>query len=218
MAISLLIADDHTLVREGLRNFFELEGDLKIVGEAETGEEAVAQVEQLQPQVVIMDLSMPGEGGIAATEVITSKHPEVKVIALTMHDDVGYLLEAIKAGAMAFLLKDVNPKEIIGAIRIVAAGGAYLPPRLLQELFREVARLLSKKEDPKDGWDALSKRERQVLSLVAEGQTNPEIAENLFISPRTVKNHVSNILHKLDLPDRTQAALLAHKMGLIEND
>lgn len=145
MPISLLIADDHALVREGLRKFIELEPDLKMVGEAATGEEAIAQVAKLSPQVVIMDLSMPGKGGIAATEEITKLYPEVKVIALTMHDDLGYLMEAIRVGARAFLLKDINPKQIIGAIRIVAKGGAYLPPRLLNELMAEVAGILNRK-------------------------------------------------------------------------
>ncbi len=220
MPISLLIADDHALVREGLRKFVELESDLKIVGEAATGEEAMTLVAELSPQVVIMDLSMPGKGGIAATEEITQLYPEVKVIALTMHDDLGYLMEAIRVGARAFLLKDVNPKQIIGAIRIVAGGGAYLPPRFLNELLAEVAGLLNKKGVVENvgGWDSLSQRERQVLGLVAQGQTNPEIAEALFISPRTVKNHVSNILRKLEVPDRTQAALLAQRMGLLAQD
>jgi len=219
MPISLLIADDHALVREGLRKFVELEPDLKIVGEAATGEEAMTLVAELSPQVVIMDLSMPGKGGIAATEEITQLYPEVKVIALTMHDDLGYLMEAIRVGARAFLLKDVNPKQIIGAIRIVAGGGAYLP-RFLNELLAEVAGLLNKKGVVENvgGWDSLSQRERQVLGLVAQGQTNPEIAEALFISPRTVKNHVSNILRKLEVPDRTQAALLAQRMGLLAQD
>lgn len=220
MPISLVIADDHALVREGLRKFVELERDLKIVGEAATGEEAVELVEELKPQVVIMDLSMPGKGGIAATEEITQLFPEVKVIALTMHDDLGYLMEAIRVGARAFLLKDVDPKQIIGAIRIVAQGGAYLPPRLLNELLGEVSRLLNKKGvvAKEGGWESLTERELEVLALIAEGKTNPEIADLLFISPQTVKNHVSNILHKLGLPDRTQAAVLAHKMGLIQEN
>lgn len=220
MPISLVIADDHALVREGLRKFVELEPDLKIVGEAATGEEAVELVAQLLPKVVIMDLSMPGKGGIAATEEITELFPEVKVIALTMHDDLGYLMEAIRVGARAFLLKDVDPKQIIQAIRIVAQGGAYLPPRLLNELLAEVARILDKKGvvEKEGGWESLSERELQVLSLISSGKTNPEIADALFISPQTVKNHVSNILHKLGLPDRTQAALLAHKMGLFQKN
>ena len=216
MPITLIIADDHALVREGLRKFVELEKDLKIVGEASTAEEALELVAKEKPQIVVMDLSMPQMGGIAAIEEVTKSYPEVKVIALTMHEELGYLMEAIRAGVKSFLLKDLNPKQIIQAIRIVAEGGAYLPPRLLDDLLAEVSQLLNKKEEisRKDGLDSLTEREREILTLITRGKTNAEIAEDLIISPLTVKNHVSSILYKLGLSDRTQAAVYAQKMGI----
>ncbi len=219
MPISLLIADDHAIVREGLRKFIELEPDFKIVGEAATGEETVKLAAKVNPQIVIMDLSMPGEGGIAATAKLTRLLPKVKVLVLTMHEDVCYLLEAIRVGACGFLLKDQDPKQIVQAIRIVAQEGAYMSPRMLAELFVELSRLLNKQVvGRKEGWEMMTERERQILSMISDGKTNAEIAVALVISPLTVKNHVSNILHKLGLADRTQAALFAQKMHSSQKD
>jgi NarL family two-component system response regulator LiaR len=206
-AIRVLVVDDHAIVREGLRNFLSLLPDIELVGEAGGGEEALAAVARSRPQVVLMDLVMPGLDGIEATRRLHSEHPEVKVIALTSFSDDDKLYPAIKAGAVAYLLKDVGAQALAEAIRAAARGEVRLAPEVTRRLMSGIAG-----EQP--AAEPLTEREREVLACLGRGLSNKEIGGELFISEKTVKTHVSNLLEKLGLADRTQAALYAVKHGL----
>lgn len=210
--ITLLITDDHLIVRQGLRAFLETLPDLEIVGEAATGEEAIALVQEHAPDVALMDLLMPGIGGIEATRQLKQISPRTQIIILTSFHEDSQILPAIQAGALSYLLKDVKPVELIAAIRKAARGEVVLHPFVATRLMQA---LQTKPATTSDGVPTeLSKRELEVLKLIAEGITNAEIAERLFISEKTVKSHVSNILSKLHLADRTQAAVYAWRNGL----
>ncbi len=206
MTIRILIADDHSVVRQGLRMFFSLDPELEIVGEATNGLEAVNQVRKLKPDVVLMDIIMPKMDGIAATEIIRHETPEVEVVALTSVLEDAAVVGAIKAGAIGYLLKDTQADELCKAIKAAAAGQVQLSPQAAARLIREVRT----PENPQ----VLTERETDVLSLLANGKANKEIALQLHISETTVKTHVSNILTKLGVPSRTQAALYAVRVGL----
>ncbi len=206
MTIRILIADDHSVVRQGLRMFFSLDPELEIVGEAANGVEAVNQARKLKPDVVLMDIIMPQMDGIAATEIIRHELPEVEVIALTSVLEDAAVVGAIKAGAIGYLLKDTQADELCKAIKAAAAGQVQLSPQAAARLMHEVRT----PENPQ----ALTERETDVLSLLANGKANKEIAMQLHISETTVKTHVSNILTKLGVPSRTQAALYAVRIGL----
>jgi two-component system, NarL family, response regulator LiaR len=206
-AIRVLIVDDHAIVREGLRTFLGMLPDIQLAGEASGGEEALAAVARGKPQVVLMDLVMPGMDGIEATRRLHAEHPEVKVIALTSFSDDDKLYPVIKAGAVAYLLKDVGPRELAETIRAAARGEVRLAPEVTRRLMSGIAG-----EAP--AGEPLTERERQVLACLGRGLSNKEIAAELFISEKTVKTHVSNLLSKLHLADRTQAALYAVKHGL----
>jgi NarL family two-component system response regulator LiaR len=211
--ITLLITDDHLVVRQGLRAFLETQPDLEIVGEASSGEEAVALSREFAPDVALMDLLMPGIGGIKATRQIKQISPRTQVIILTSFHEDSQILPAIQAGALSYLLKDVKPAELIAAIRKAARGEVVLHPFVASRLMQT---LHAKPEADADGVRTeLSKRELEVLRLIAEGISNADIAERLFISEKTVKSHVSNILSKLHLADRTQAAVYAWRNGMI---
>jgi NarL family two-component system response regulator LiaR len=210
--ISVLIVDDHGIVREGLRTYLDLLDDVSVVGEAQNGIEAVDQVREHHPDVVLMDLVMPGMGGIEATRQITETRPSTKVIVLTSFTEDEMVFPAIKAGAAGYLLKDVSPSDLAAAIRAVHAGEARLHPTITQKLMNQ---LVSAQTDPTVGPDALTARELEVLSLIAQGLSNRQVAQALAISEKTVKTHVSNILGKLHLEDRTQAAIYAYKRGLM---
>lgn len=220
MAITVLIADDHPLLREGLVRILAMEPGIKVVGEAGNGPEAVAKVAELQPDVVLIDISMPGGGGLAATRVISEEYPDVGIIILTIHDDEQYLYELVRAGAKGYLVKDSEPQRVVDAIREVHDGGSYLPPDLMDKVLDEFRRLRdggagqTVRERPKVGADALTAREMEILQHIVEGRSNAQIAQLLFISEKTVKNHITNILRKLDLTDRTQAAVYALRHGL----
>ncbi len=219
--IRVLIADDHALLREGLRRILEMEPDLCVVAEAGDGETAVALATKHRPDVVLMDINMPGGGGLAATRTIHSTLPDVNVIVLTIHDDEEYIIELVNAGAKGYMLKDVDPARLIDAIRRVKGGEAFIPPDLMTKVFQQFHR---KDEGPSNvshpvqgqagAHDLLTERELEVLQLIVDGHTNKEIAQALFISEKTVKNHVTNLLRKLDLSDRTQAAVYAIRTGL----
>jgi two-component system, NarL family, response regulator LiaR len=206
MTIRILIADDHSVVRQGLHMFLSLDPELEIVGEATNGLEAVNQARKLKPDVVLMDLIMPQMDGIAATEIIRHEMPEVEVIALTSVLEDAAVVGAVKAGAIGYLLKDTQATELCKAIKSAAAGQVQLSPQAAARLMHEVRT----PENPQ----ALTDRETDVLSLLANGKANKEIALNLHISETTVKTHVSNILTKLGVPSRTQAALYAVRIGL----
>jgi len=207
--VTVLIADDHPVVRQGLRTFLDLHEGVSVVGEAATGAEAVAMVEELLPDVVLMDLVMPDLDGIEAARRIRDLSPTTKVIVLTSYAEDEKIFPAIKAGAAGYLLKDVEPDEIADGIRRVHSGEALLHPKIAARLMREVT------EEKEEG-DVLTARELEVLRALARGLSNKAIAEELIVSEKTVKTHVSNILAKLHLADRTQAALYAVRERLFE--
>jgi NarL family two-component system response regulator LiaR len=207
--IRVLIVDDHAIVREGLRNFLGLLPDLKLVGEAANGAEALAAVARSRPEVVLMDLVMPEMDGVEATRRLAAEHPKVKVIVLTSFSDDDKLYPAIKAGAVAYLLKDVGARELAEAIRAAARGEVRLAPEVTRRLMSGIAGGAEAAPE-----NELTDREREVLACLGRGLSNKEIGSELFISEKTVKTHVSNLLDKLGLADRTQAALYAVKHGL----
>lgn len=212
--IRVLIADDHAVVRQGLRTFLELQEDVEVVDDVADGAEAVAAVREHRPDVVLMDLVMPGVDGVEAIRRIAGEHSETRVIALTSFLDDDKVLPAVRAGAAGYLLKDVGPEDLVRAIRAVYRGEALLHPAVAARLMEEVAggRPRSGEDDPLTG------REREVLAQIARGLSNKRIARELGISEATVKIHVSNVLRKLGVADRTQAALFAVREGLVGPD
>jgi DNA-binding NarL/FixJ family response regulator len=207
MTIRVLIADDHTVVRQGLRMFLELDPQLEIVGEAKNGVEALELTREHRPDVVLMDLLMPEMDGVAATQAIRHEMPETEVIALTSVLEDRAILDAIRVGAISYLLKDTESDKLCEAIRAAAAGEVRLSPEVAARLIREVRA----PESP----ETLTDRETEVLRALARGLSNKEIAGRLVIAEATVKTHVSSILAKLNLPSRTRAALYALKIGLV---
>ncbi|MDX1413680.1 MAG: response regulator transcription factor [Candidatus Promineifilaceae bacterium] len=216
MKIRVLLVDDQALFREGLRTLLSVYPDLEIVGEAANGREALAQVRQQSPDVVLMDLRMPELDGVSATRRLRETKSPCRVIILTTFDDDEYLFDGLRAGAVGYLLKDVSSAKLVEAIRAAARGESFLQPAIAAKLVAEFARL-DQLPEPKAQplIDPLSTRELEILALVAEGASNKEIAAQLFIAEGTVKNHVTNILSKLGVRDRTQAALKARELGLI---
>jgi DNA-binding NarL/FixJ family response regulator len=218
MPVSVLVVDDHRLVREGLVRLLELEPSITVVGTASNGSKAVEKTLELQPDVVLMDLSMPGMDGAAATRaIVQSGKVKSKVIILTVHAEDSGVFEAIRAGASGYLLKDCDPAELVSAIERVHRGEYTLSPGVLKRtidasVVETAASETSASVD--EPVEELTRREREVLCLLADGLANSAIACRLFISERTVKNHVSSILRKLDVKDRTQAAIWAHRHGL----
>ncbi len=212
-SITVLLADDQALFREGLRTLLSVQPGIEVVGEAANGEEAIRSVEKLRPAVVLMDLQMPVLDGVAATRHIHSAQPECKVIVLTTFDDDEYVFEGLRAGAVGYLLKDVPSERLIEAIRLAARGESFLQPSVAYKVISEFARLTRKTD--RQLVEPLSNRELEILALVASGSSNKEIGAALFIAEGTVKNHLTNILGKLGARDRTQAALKARELGLI---
>jgi two-component system, NarL family, response regulator LiaR len=210
MAIRILIVDDHSVVRQGLQMFLGLDPELEVVGEAEDGAEAVRLAQQVKPDVVLMDLMMPVMDGVAATQKIRRELPDVEVIALTSVLEDASVVGAVRAGAIGYLLKDTRADELCRAIRAAAAGQVQLSPAAAARLMREVR--------APDNPEALTERETEVLRLIGRGKSNKEIATQLYIGETTVKSHVSNILMKLGVPSRTQAALFALRTGLVSLD
>jgi NarL family two-component system response regulator LiaR len=210
MPIRVLLADDHSVVRQGLRMFLSLDSDLEIVGEAANGSEAVQMAHALQPEVVLMDLLMPVMDGITAITHLRRDLPEIEIVALTSVLEDTAVMGAIRAGAIGYLLKDTEADELRKAIKAAAAGQVQLSPKVAARLMREV--------QVPDSPESLTERETDVLRLLAKGCSNRELAQNLSIGEKTVKTHVSNILSKLGVPSRTQAALYAVRIGLVSLD
>jgi len=207
--VTVLLADDHPVVRQGLRTFLDLQDDLAVIGEATTGAEAVAKAEELLPDIVLLDLVMPDLEGIEAARRIRDISPATKVIVLTSYADDEKIFPAIKAGAAGYLLKDIEPEELASGIRRVHQGEALLHPKVAARLMREVT-------GEKTEAELLTARELEVLGGLAKGLSNKAIAAELVVSEKTVKTHVSNILAKLHLADRTQAAVYALREHLVE--
>lgn len=213
--IKILLVDDHAVVRSGLRMLLEAQTDLLIVGEAETGLEALEQVKKTQPHVVLMDVQMPDMNGIEATRRIKTSHPHIAVLALTMYEDDQYFFEMLKSGASGYVPKRAAPDELITAVRTVSRGEVFLYPSLATRLVQNYLGEMQAGNQPEIS-AALTSREQEVLVLIAEGLSNSEIAERLVISAKTVDRHRENIMSKLNLHSRVDLVKYALRMGLIE--
>lgn len=222
----IAIVDDHELFREGLKRIFDLEDEFYVVAEGRTGLDAIRIANEHNPEIMILDINMPDLNGIEATKQLSLLSPDTRVLILSIHDDESYITHALEAGASGFLLKEVASTELISAVRSVAKDGAYLHPKVTTNVLKEYRRLLQMKgehagrnvenrtEDPV--YQLLSRREVEVLHLLADGRSNRDISDMLFISEKTVKNHVSSVLRKMDVNDRTQAVVDAIRRGWVE--
>lgn len=223
--IKVVLADDHQLFREGVKRIIDLESDMEVVAECSDGEEVAAVCRDLHPDVVLMDINMPNMNGVEATQCLRDACPKTRVIILSIHDDEAYVYETLRTGASGYLLKDMEAEDLIEAVRMVATGNAYIHPKVTGKLIDEFRRL-SEQEGAlagfrslktSEGWRGLlTRREMEVLKLMAEGRSNRAIGEHLFISEKTVKNHVSSVLQKMDVQDRTQAVVTAIKSGWVK--
>lgn len=231
LTTKIAIIDDHQLFREGVKRILEFERTFEVVAEGDDGSEALAIVEKYKPDVVIMDINMPHMNGVEATRTLVEKYPQTKVIILSIHDDENYVMHALQTGARGYLLKEMDADALIEAVRVVADGGSYLHPKVTHSLVREYRRLVETEEKENAGSGGttylhmievrrplhlLTRRECEVLQMLADGKSNRGIGEGLFISEKTVKNHVSNILQKMNVNDRTQAVVVAIKNGWVE--
>lgn len=210
--VNVMIVDDHSLIREGIRQLLEFDGSVKVVGEANDGEECLELIEKVCPDVLLLDINMPKKNGIEVLEEIKQKGLNVKVLILTVHNEVEYLVKAVDIGVDGYILKDSESSELKRAIQTVMDGNSYVQPSLVPALNN---RLINRDAD-KEKIESLTKREIEVLILIANGMFNKEIATKMNISERTVKNHISNIFKKIDVADRTQAAVFAIKNDLIK--
>lgn len=214
--IRLMIVDDQRLMRQGLRTLLELEGGFEIVGEVGDGQAALDAYAELQPDVVLMDIRMPGMDGVEATRRLHERWSNARVIILTTFDDDEYVFEALRVGALGYLLKDLSGQELANAVRTVADGGALIDPSVARRVVAEFARLTPPARSMNDGLpEPLTERELDVLRLLAEGLSNREIGHKLSLTEGTVKNYVTNVLQKIGARDRTQAALRGRELGLI---
>ncbi len=205
--IRVLVADDHALMRQGLKQLLELEEDIQVIGGAVDGQDVIDKVQDLEPDLVLLDINMPKINGIQALKQLKEMGLSTKVIMLTIHDQREYLLETVNLGADGYVLKDADSNSLVQAIRSVVSGTSYIHPTLATELVRAYKK--GPEDDQMTKKDNLTRREFEVLLLIADGNNNKEIAEKLFISEKTVKNHVSNIFKKIHVNDRTQAAIYA---------
>nr|WP_218036855.1 response regulator transcription factor [Bacillus thuringiensis] len=210
-----MLVDDHTVVLKGLAFFLSTQEDLELVGEANNGKEALVKVGETNPDVILMDLYMPEMDGVEATAYIKKEYPNVKVIVLTSFSDQAHVLPALRAGASGYILKDVEPDQLVEAIRSAYKGNIQLHPDIANALLSQTLPVEEKEEEPSIQVNVLTARENEVLQLLAKGMSNKEIASVLVITEKTVKAHVSSILSKLNLSDRTQAALYAVKNGIV---
>lgn len=219
----IIIIDDHQLFREGVKRILDFEDSFEVIAEGDDGAEVVELYEKHQPDVILMDINMPRMNGVDATEVLLNKYPDAKVIILSIHDDGSYVTHALKTGALGYMLKEMDADEIVEAIKVVSVGGSYLHPKVTHNLVEEFKRLSEREHkgafqqnDIRRPYHLLTKRESEVLQLLTDGQSNRTIGETLFISEKTVKNHVSSILQKMGVNDRTQAVVTAIKNGWVE--
>ena len=212
--IRILVVDDHAVLRDGIRALLGLHDDIEVVGEASEGKEAVGKAQELMPDVVIMDIAMPGMDGLEATRRIKKKHPKMKVLVLTQHDNKEYILSVIKAGASGYVPKRALGSELVSAIRAVQEGDSFLYPSAAAALIEDYLQQ-TKDEDP---YDQLTAREREIFKLIAEGHTSREIADMLFLSLRTVQGHRLKIMDKLNLHNRTELIKYAMRKGLVSLD
>jgi two-component system, NarL family, response regulator LiaR len=213
--ISVLLVDDHTMVREGVRAFLVTQSDIMVVGEAGSGEEAIKLAAQHVPDVILMDLIMPEMDGVEATRRVKQVSPRSQVVVLTSYHEDEHIFPALKAGALSYILKDIGAQELASAVRKAAVGEAVLHPRVAARVIKE---LQGKRADALNPFTELSERELEVLKLIADGMSNADMAAKLFLSEKTIKGHVSNILSKLQLVDRTQAAVYAWREGIVRRD
>ena len=211
--VNILIVDDHTLFRTGVRKMLEAEGDMRVVGEAATGREALEQARELLPDVILMDIRMPDLDGVKAARVLHREMPHVGIIFVTMFEDDEFVFQGLQAGGRGYILKDAGPDTMLRAIRAVAHGESLLGPTIAQKVIRQFSALPGKQTPLVDD---LTPRELEVLTLIAEGMGNKEIAQELVISEKTVKNHINNIFSKLHVSDRSQAMLYAIRQGLVD--
>jgi DNA-binding NarL/FixJ family response regulator len=209
--IRILIADDHPLFREGVALSLAREADINVVGQAGTGEEACELASELLPDVLLMDLAMPGIGGVAAARQVASNWPVIRVIMLTVSEDQDDLMAALRAGARGYVLKGVSARTLASAVRLVAGGDVYISPALASNILYEMT-----SKEPEDPFSTLTNREQEILMLVAQGMTNREIGEHLHLAEKTIKHYMTNVLQKLQVRSRVEAALLAQKRGLDE--
>lgn len=214
-AVTVLLVDDHRVVRQGVRAFLDAQPDIEVIGEASSGEEAVEVARERPPDVVLMDLIMPGMDGVEATRQVKQVSPRTQVIVLTSYHQDEHIFPAIRAGALSYLLKDVEPTALAEAVRQAAAGEATLHPQVAARVVQEIH---GSREEALNPFTELTDREMEVLRLIAAGMSNSDIAAELVISERTVKSHVSNILSKLHLADRTQAAVFAWREGIVRRE
>lgn len=212
MSVKIMIADDHSLIREGLKNLLELEGDIEVVAEAEDGMQCLDKLEYITPDVLLLDINMPKKNGLEVLRVLKDRKSKVKVLVLTVHNETEYLMKAVDIGIDGYVLKDSESSKLKKAIFAIVDGETYIQPSLIPALNSKMI------EKDKDGAkiDLLTRRELEVLKLLAVGMYNKEVAEKLDISERTVKNHVSNIFKKIEVTDRTQAAVFAIRNNLVE--
>ncbi|SFE92499.1 response regulator [Alteribacillus iranensis] len=227
--IRLILIDDHQLFREGVKRILDMEPNFEVVAEGDDGEDALRLVEENEPDVVLMDINMPGTNGVEATRNLIEKFPEVKILILSIHDDESYVTHVLKTGASGYLLKEMDADALIEAVKVVGNGGAYIHPKVTHNLINEYRRLATGGEGESGSTEVgykeveyrkplhlLTRRECEVLQLMTDGYSNRMIGESLYISEKTVKNHVSNILQKMNVNDRTQAVVESIKKGWVK--
>ncbi len=215
--VRVLICDDQTVVREGLAAILSTDPDIDVVGLAENGKEALALALEMQPQVVLMDLKMPVMNGVQATQRLQSRYPGVRVLVLTTYADDEWVLDAVRAGAAGYLLKDTRRDDLVAAVKGTAEGKTFLDPGVAGKVMQQVAAVPAAAKLPERQTEVLSERELEVLELLVQGHSNPEIGRRLYLAPGTVRNYVSAILQKLGVSDRTQAAVAALQRGLVKH-
>lgn len=213
--IKVLLADDHAVLRAGLRMLLDAQPDIEVAGEAENGEEAIEKVAELQPDIVLMDITMAGMGGLQATRELKKRDPEIKILILTMHDDEGYLRQCLQAGASGYVLKKAADTELTAAIRAVHRGDIYIYPSMAKVVVEGYLQKDSRTVEASDEYDRLTGREHEVLQLIAKGHTNQQTADTLFVSVKTIETHRSHIMEKLKLRNRAELVRYAIEKGLL---